>query len=185
MKTFTSKVFGEGDPSNLFLEKWAPTIYSVVYESLGPYGTEPHPIILPMSDGFHLSGATASFNMVTGQVTLSPETRGDWGRILEKITHEFVHGSLSNFPDGDPFYEEGQVDYLTFLLAHCPIWGTYRQLMIEAAKKNIETRWHRSYIASTDYDRKRWAGGLYARLAYGPELIGRLRRKKEEGDFTW
>jgi hypothetical protein len=182
---FESIVFGGHDLWDRFIEMWTVVIYDVVAEALGEYGTEPGSLIIPMSEGFHLSGATASFNMGTGQVTLSPSVHGSAGTILEKLTHEFIHGSLSQFPEGDPFYEEGQVDYATFLLAHCPVWGVHREAMIEAAKFNIDKRFTRAQQTDTDYDRKRWSGGMYARLVYGKNLIGRLRMKKMEGDFTW
>lgn len=170
---------------NQFIEEWTPVIYATVQEALGPYGTEPLPNILPMGEGFHMAGATASFNMVSGQVTLSPAVKGDPGRILEKLTHEFMHGSLSQFPEGDCFYEEGYVDYGTWVLAHCPIWGPLRQPMIDAAARNIAQRRERAFLDLSDWDRKRWAGGIYASQAFGPHHLGRLRQRKLEGNFTW
>jgi hypothetical protein len=164
-----------------------PRIHVFVEDALGPYGTEPLPIILPMSDGMHIAGATASFHMETGQVTLCPSTAGNPGQILEKLVHECTHGSLAKFPDGggDPFMEEGYVDYMTWVMAHAPIWEPYRESMVKAAALNIEIRRERAMKDQSDYDRKRWAGGLFAAVAKGPMMIGSYRMKKMEGDFTW
>lgn len=170
---------------NTFVEAWTPVIYDFVGQALGPYGREPLPEILAMADGEHSAGATASFHPGTGQVQLSGSVEGKTGQTLEKLTHEFIHGSLALFPEGDPFYEESQTDYSTWLLAHAPVWGQHRASMIEAAAFNIRMRRDRAFKVGSDYDRKRWAGGVYAMLAYGPLLISRLKRKKIEGDLIW
>lgn len=183
-KTFVSRVFQ--DPQwNAFVEQWAPTIHGFVQNALGPYGREPHGVIVPLSDAAHAAWATASFNPATGQVCLSDATAGNPGQILEKLTHEMVHGSLNDFPEGDPFYEEGQVDYSVWVLAHAPVWGEHREAMIQAAEYNIAQRRERAFSTGTDYDRKRWAGGVYAMYAKGPFIIASLRSKKQEGDFSW
>jgi hypothetical protein len=183
-RQFKSRVFG-GNEWDQFLELWAPRIHAFVEEALGPYQVEPLPDILPMSTGMHVAGATASFHPLTGQVTLSPSVAGKPGMILEKITHEFVHGSLAHFPEGDPFYEESVVDYMTWVMAHAPCWEPYRDAMIEAAEFNIRHRRERAFKSTNDYDRKRWAGGVFAMLAYGPLIVGRFRNKKLCGDLTW
>jgi hypothetical protein len=138
-----------------------------------------------MADGMHSAGATASFNPMTGQICLSTSVSGKPGQTLEKLTHEMIHGSLAAFPEGDPFYEESYVDYSVWVMAHAPAWNPYRDAMIEAAAFNIKFRRERALATNTDYDRKRWAGGVYAMLAYGPFIIARLRNKKLEGDLTW
>ncbi len=180
---FRSEVFGNSWDS--FAEEWLPKIYTFVSEALAGMGTEPLRTILPMSAGMHAAWASASFNPLTGQVTLSPSTAGNPGLILEKLTHELVHAALSEFPEGDPFYEEGYVDYGTWLLAHAPLWNNHRAGMIAAAEKNIELRRERAMKSLSEYDQKRWAGGVYANAAYGPLLINRLRMRKLEGNFTW
>ena len=116
-KKFVSRVF-EKPEYNQFVEEWLPKIHGFLIEALGPFGTEPLPTILPMNDGSHMSGATASFEMVSGQVTLCPSVEGNPGQILEKLTHELVHGSYSKFPSDDVFYDEGFVDYSTWTLVH-------------------------------------------------------------------
>ncbi len=183
-RTFVCRIF---QPEwNSFVEAWAPIIYDFVGHALGPYGTEPQPEILKMADGMHSAGATASFDMLTGQVQLAGSVEGKPGQTLEKLTHEFTHGSLSRFPEGDgPFYEEGFVDYSVWVMAHAPIWGDLREDMINAAAFNIAMRRDRAMLDQSDYDRKRWAGGLFASLARGPFIIGALRQKKLEGNFTW
>ena len=180
---FHSHVFNSAWDS--FVEEWTPKIYSFVQNALGPYGTEPLPDIQPMSDGMHSAGATASFSPQTGQVTLHASVEGRPGQILEKLTHEFTHGSWSKFPEGDPFYEEGYVDFTTWVFAHAPIWGQYRPQMVRAAEFNIKMRRERGMKAISDWDNKRWLGGLHASLAYGPFLVARMRQKKFENNFTW
>jgi hypothetical protein len=183
LKPFESKVFGnEWDG---FVEVWAPIIHDFVMQALGPYGREPLPVILPLPDAAHAAWATASFDPMSGQVRLSSSVAGSPGTILEKLTHEMTHGSLNDFPEGDPFYEEGQVDYTVWLLAHAPVWKEHREAMIVAAEYNIAQRRYRALRIGTDYDRKRWAGGLHAMYAYGPFNVARLRAKKLAGDLTW
>jgi len=133
----------------------------------------------------HMSGATASFNMSTGQIQICSSVEGNPGQTLEKLTHELVHGSLAQFPSEDCFYDEGEVDYATWVLAHAPIYKQFRQQTIDAAAFNIKMRRERAFTTGNDYDRKRWAGGVYAMMAYGPLTIARLRNKKAEGNFTW
>lgn len=170
---------------NAFVETWAAKAYAFIWHALGPYGKEPLPEIIRMPDGFHSSGATASFHPGTGQITLAEVVVNNPGQTMEKLTHELIHASLALFPEGDPFYEEGTADYSTFIMAHAPYWEPYRDVMIEAAAHNIETRRERAFSTHTDYDCKRWAGGLYASMAYGPFIIARLRQKKQAGDYTW
>jgi hypothetical protein len=182
-RRFTCHIFG--NEWDQFVEQWAPKIYDFVGHALGPYGMDPLPEILPMPDGQHTAGATASFDPGTGQVRLSSSVGGKAGQTLEKLTHEFTHGSLAKFPEGDPFYEEGFVDYSVWVMAHAPVWEPYRQEMIEAAAFNIKTRRERAMLDLSDWDRKRWAGGLYASLSRGPFIISSLRHRKAENNFTW
>lgn len=182
-RRFTSRVFG--GPWDAFVEAWAPKIHAFVLGALGPYGTEPKDVILPLADPDHASGATASFQPGSGQVRLSPVAKDLPGMTLEKLTHEFLHGSLAQFPEGDPFYEEGYVDYSVWVLAHAPVWGEHREAMIQAAAYNIAQRRDRAMKGISDWDRKRWAGGTYAMLAKGPWIIAELKMKKAEGTFTW
>lgn len=182
-KTFRSHVFESQWDS--FVERWAPRIHAFVEEALGPYGTEPMSDIIRLPDGMHAAGATASFDLLSGQITLHPSTEGKPGTILEKLTHEMIHGSYSQFPQGDMFYDEGAVDYTTWLLAHAPVWGDLREHMILAAEHNIAMRRERAFKDSSDYDRKRWAGGLFVSQVHGPLYISRMRARKLEGNFTW
>lgn len=182
-KQFTCTVFGSSWDG--FVVQWMPTLYTLVAEALGPYGREPLQNVQKLSDGMHMSGATASFDMGTGQVSVCSSVEGNAGQTLEKLTHELIHGSLAQFPSVDPFYDEGFVDYSTWLLAHSPAYGTYRQQTIDAAAFNIAMRRERAMKNLSDYDRKRWAGGVFANFALGPMLLHRLRMKKAEGDFTW
>jgi|SRR5688572_1171005 len=175
-----------GDPWDQFIEHWAPVCHAFVQEALGPYATEPLPVILPLSDAAHSAGANASFESGTGQVRLSASVvRGKPGITLEKLTHEFTHGALDAFPDGDMFYVEGYVDYSVWVMAHAPMWGMYRQSMIEAAAFNIKCRRDRALRDLSDYDRKRWAGGLFCSTMHGPWIISKLRMRKAEGNLQW
>lgn len=174
------------DHWNEFVELWAPRIHAFVEEALGPYGTEPKQEILALADGFHMACANASFDLMSGQIRLGTHLVDQPGATLEKLTHEMIHGSLSKFPEGDPFYEEGMAaDYGTWILAHAPIWEPYRLETIKAAADNIRNRRERALKTGTDYDRKRWAGGLYAMTAFGPYMIAMLRQRKMEGNLTW
>jgi hypothetical protein len=170
---------------NAFVEEWLPIIYDFVGHALGPYGREPLPEILQMPDGQHSAGATASFEPANGQVRLCSSVEGKPGQTLEKLTHEFIHGSLALFPEGDAFYEEGAVDYSVWVLAHAPIWGEHRPAMVDAAAFNIRMRRERAMLDLSDWDRKRWAGGLYFAMSRGPFVIGSFRHKKAEGNYTW
>ncbi len=181
-RNFTSEVFG--GPWDAFVAEWAGVIHDFVGAALGPYGTEPKPTIIPLHDGQHAAGATASFDSL-GQVRLSSSVEGRPGITLEKITHEFIHGSLSQFPEDDGFYTEGFVDFSTWVLAHAPVWGEHRRDMIDAAATNIANRRERAMRDISDWDRKRWAGGLFCSMAHGPYIIARLQRRKAEGNFTW
>jgi hypothetical protein len=96
-----------------------------------------------------------------------------------------IHASLAEFPDDDGFYTEGVVDYSTWVMAHAPYWGPHREAMIKAAADNIRNRRERAMRTDSDYDRKRWAGGIYAATAYGPYVITRYRQRKIEGNFIW
>jgi len=183
-QTFSCDVFD--DPEwNDFVELWAPRIHKFVEHALGPYGTEPKPNILKVSDGFHSSGANASFNIVTGQIRLANTLGGKPGVLLEKLTHEMIHGSLSKFPEGDPFYEEGWVDYTVWVMAHAPCWEPYNEDMLAAASNNIKVRRERAMKTNSDYDRKRWTGGFYASVAFGSHIVAMLRMKKEEDNLVW
>jgi len=171
---------------NHFIEEWAPKCYNFVAQALGPYQQEPMQEILAIHDGAHSGGANASFQPDNGQVRLSPSiVEGKPGTTLEKLTHEFMHASLAGFPEGDPFTEEGAVDYSVWVMAHAPFWGQYQQEMIDAAAYNIECRRDRAMKDLSEYDRKRWAGGLFYSLAYGPWIVTRLKLRKAEGNFTW
>ena len=182
-KQFKSLVFNSD--WDKFVEEWTPKIYHYLLGALGPFGREPLPTILPMSDGQHMSGATASFDMESGQVRLCPSVEGNPGQTLEKLTHEFTHGSYALFPSEDCFYDEGYVDFSVWLLAHAPVYGEYRQQMIDAAAYNIKMRRERAMKNLSDYDRKRWAGGCFADMFFGPQILHHMKMKKSEGDYTW
>jgi hypothetical protein len=128
----------------------------------------------------------ASFDLMSGQIRLGTHMVDQPGATLEKLTHEMLHGALSQFPnDDDGYYTEGYVDYSTWVLAHAPIWGEHRDAMIQAAADNIRNRRERALKTGNDYDRKRWSGGLFAMTAFGPYIISMLRQRKAEGNFTW
>lgn len=170
-----------------FIEQWATRCYGFLLDALGPFQKEPQPIILTVSDGAHSSGANASFSPDTGQICLCPTyVEGKPGVTLEKLLHEMTHASLNDFPDvGDPFYEEGYVDYSVWVMAHAPIWGEHREAMIEAAAYNIKCRRDRALRDLSDYDRKRWAGGLFCATMHGPWIISKLHMAKVEGNLHW
>lgn len=175
-----------GNEWDRFIEQWAGVCYAFVGEALGGYHTEPLPEILPLSAPAHTSGANASFDPMTGQVRLCPSiVEHKPGITLEKITHEFMHGALAGFPEGDPFMEEGYVDYSVWVMAHAPIWKPWGQAMVQAAAFNIACRRDRALRNLSDYDRKRWAGGLYASTAIGPWIVTYLKTRKMEGNLTW
>lgn len=180
---FTCRVFNS--PWDQFVDLWAPRIFTFVGHALGPYAVPPLPLIKKMPDGQHSAGATASFEPATGQVRLATSVEGKAGQTLEKLCHEFVHGSLAGFPDDDGFATEGYVDYSVWVMAHAPTWDPYREQMIEAAAFNISQRRDRAMLNQTDWDRKRWAGGLFASLAMGPHIVSQFRMKKAEGNFRW
>lgn len=180
---FRCRIFGS--EWNAFVEEWATKSFIFVGHALGPYGRQPLPEILPLPDGMHSAGATASFDMNSGQMCLSSSVEGKVGQTLEKLTHELTHASLAQFPEGDPFYEESVVDYSVWVMAHAPLWGEHRDPMIDAASFNIRMRRDRALHTHTDYDAKRWMGGLFASLTYGPYIISRLRMKKQSGDYSW
>lgn len=180
---FICKVFNSD--WDRFVEIWTPKIYNYLLGALGPFGTEPLPTILPLTDGQHMSGATASFHMLNGQIHLCSSVEGNPGQTLEKLTHELVHGSYAKFPSEDCFYDEGYVDFSTWVLAHSPTYGEYRQQTIDAAAFNIKMRRERAMKNLSDYDRKRWAGGTFASMFYGPMILNYMKMKKAEGDFTW
>lgn len=175
-----------GNEWDRFIEKWASVCYAFVHEALGGYHTEPQSEILALSDPSHTSGANASFELFTGQVRLCPSiVEHKPGITLEKLTHEFTHGALAGFPEGDPFMEEGYVDYSVWVMAHAPVWNPWGRDMVEAAAFNIKCRRDRALRNLCDYDRKRWAGGLYASTTFGPWIIHYLKTKKLEGNLTW
>lgn len=175
----------KSDEWNSFAEHWATIIYGFLNEALGPMGQEPLPDILPMSDGHHAAWATASFQPETGQICISDSIEGRPGQTIEKLMHEMTHASLAEFPQGDSFYEEGFVDYSVWVMAHAPIWAQYRGAVIDAAAYNIAQRRDRALKQVSDWDVKRWAGGLYANITHGPFIVSRLKAKKMEGNFTW
>jgi len=185
--TFTCDICNS--PWDRFIEQWAGRCYTFLTQALGQFHKEPLPNILPLSDGAHSSGANASFEPASGQIRLSPSiVEGKPGITLEKVLHELTHASLADFPEGlgnDPFFEEGYVDYSVWVMAHAPVWGTYRKAMIDAAAYNIKCRRDRAMRGLSEYDAKRWAGGLYAAQAYGPWIVTKLAFRKREGNLTW
>jgi hypothetical protein len=181
---FTTEICG--NEWDRFIEEWATKCYVFVAEALGPYQQEPRSEILAIHDGAHSGGANASFQPDNGQIRLSASiVEHKPGTTLEKLTHELVHASLAGFPEGDPFTEEGAVDYSVWVMAHAPIWEPFRTEMIEAAAFNIECRRDRAMRDLSDYDRKRWAGGLFYNMAHGPWIVPRLKLRKAEGNFFW
>lgn len=181
---FTSSICGSD--WDRFIELWAPKCYTFVAQALGPYAREPQCQILGIHDGAHSSGVNASFQPDNGQIRLAASViENQPGTTLEKLTHELVHASLAAFPEGDPFYEEGFVDYSVWVMAHAPIWGEYQEDMVRAAAFNIECRRDRAMRDLADYDRKRWAGGTFCAFAHGPWIVARLRTRKTEGNLTW
>lgn len=183
-KRFVCRAFKSAE-WNQFTEEWASRSYVFVANAFGGYQKEPRTEIIPMHDGAHSAGANASFDPSTGQITLSSVLEGNPGCTLEKITHELTHAALADFPEDLGFHTEGYVDYSVWVMAHAPAWEPFRNQMIDSAAFNIETRRDRALRDGSDWDKQRWAGGLYANLAYGPYVIPRLRQKKAEGDFTW
>jgi hypothetical protein len=183
--TFTSRICDNA--WDRFIEKWAGICYGFVGEALGHYGKEPLGTILTIPDGAHTAGANASFEPGSGQIRLSPSVvEGKAGITLEKLTHELTHASLHDFPDNDDvFYTEGFVDYSVWVMAHAPIWGAYRREMIDAAAFNIACRRDRALKDLSDYDRKRWAGGLFCATMHGPWIIAKLKMRKLEGNLQW
>lgn len=173
-------------PWDMFIEQWAPVCYTFVAQALGPYAVEPLPNILALHDGAHSGGANASFQPSNGQIRLSASVvDGQPGITLEKLTHELTHAALADFPEGDMFYEEGFVDYSVWVMAHAPIWGRYQADMVKAADFNIRCRRDRALKDLCDYDRKRWAGGLFCSLTHGPWILSRLKIRKAEGNLSW
>ena len=174
------------DDWDRFIEKSAHKCHAFLQECLGPFQMEPLPTILPIEDGFHSAGANASFEPSTGQIRLCADyVRGKAGTTLEKICHEMVHASLNNFPENDPFYEEGFTDYSVWCIAHAPHWEPNRDEMIQAAAHNIAMRRDRAMRNLSDYDRKRWAGGLFCAMAHGPWILSKLRMAKAEDNLQW
>lgn len=182
---FTSNVCGGWSHWDLFIEHWASVCYTFVQQALGPYAIEPLLTIEPLTDGDHSAGANASFQS-NGQIRLHPSVvEKNPGATLEKLTHELTHAALADFPEGDPFYEEGFVDFGVWVMSHASIWGEFREDMKRAANFNIECRRDKALKDLSDYDRKRWAGGLFCSLTHGPWIISRLKTRKIEGNFTW
>jgi hypothetical protein len=181
---FESKICGNN--WDRFIERSAYKCYVFIHECLGPFQKEPSPNILPIEDPFHAAGANASFQPSNGQIRLCKDyVEGRPGTTLEKVCHELLHANLNDFPEGDPFYEEGQVDYSVWVMAHAPYWGRYRDDMIRAAAHNIAMRRDRAMKDLSDYDRKRWAGGLFCSTVHGPWILSKLRMRKDEGNLTW
>lgn len=171
---------------NSFVETWAPKCYSFVSQALGGYPQEPKTEILAIPEGYHAAGVNASYQPDNGQIRLvASVVEGNPGAILEKLTHELTHAALANFPEGDAFYEEGFVDYSVWVMSHAPAWGIHQQAMQDAAEFNITCRRNRALQDTADYDRKRWAGGLYCSLVHGPWIIGRLKMRKDAGELIW
>lgn len=183
-KVFTCTLFG--NEWDNFVVTWAPKCYKFVQEALGPYAKEPLSDILAITDAQHSAGINAAFSPDNGQIWIHPSSlESRPGTILEKLTHELIHASLAAFPEGDSFSEEGAVDYSVWVLAHAPLWEPYRKEMVAAAAYNIECRKDRALKDISDYDRKRWAGGLFYSLAYGPWIIPLLKARKAEGKLIW
>jgi hypothetical protein len=181
---FVCRIYGNDWDS--FVSTWASTCYDFVRDALGPYQKEPLPEILNLSDALHASGANASFHPDTGQICLSRSVTDHLpGITLEKLTHELTHASLADFPEGDMFYEEGFVDYMVWVMSHAPTWGEHQIAMKSAASFNIKCRQDRAKHDLSDYDRKRWAGGVYCSHMHGPWIIARMRTRKAEHNFTW
>lgn len=175
-----------GDPWDRFIEEAAAKCYVFIQECLGEFHQQPQPTILAINAPTHSSGANASFQPDNGQIRLCVDyVRGKTGTTLEKVCHELTHANLNNFPEGDSFYEEGYVDYSVWVMAHAPYWGEHRQAMIEAAAHNIAVRRDRALRDLSDYDRKRWAGGLFCSAMHGPWILSKLRMRKIEGNLTW
>jgi len=175
-----------GDPWDRFIEAAATKCYAFILECLGEFHQQPQPIILDIDAPSHSAGANASFQPDNGQIRLCVDyVRGKAGTTLEKVCHELTHANLNNFPEGDPFYEEGFTDYSVWCMAHAPYWGEHRQAMIDAAAHNIAVRRDRALRDLSDYDRKRWAGGLFCSAMHGPWILSKLRMRKIEGNLTW
>ena len=86
-KRFVCRAFQNPD-WNAFTEEWASKAYVFVGNAFGGFQTEPMVEIIGMHDGAHSGGANASFNLGSGQITLSGVMEGKAGLTLEKITHE-------------------------------------------------------------------------------------------------
>jgi hypothetical protein len=171
---------------NSFVETWAPKCYAFVSQALGGYPQEPKTEILAIPEGYHASGVNASYQPDNGQIRLVASiVEGQPGATLEKLTHELIHSALASFPEGDPFYEEGFVDYSVWVMSHAPAWGTFQKAMQTSAEFNIECRRDRALRDTSDYDRKRWAGGLFCSLTHGPWIVSRLKMRKDAGEFVW
>lgn len=183
-KQFVSKICG--NEWDRFIEEWAGKCHAFLEQALGPFPRQPRPEILGIPDGYHSAGVNASFQPDNGQIRLvASVVDGRPGTTLEKLLHELTHASLVDFPEGDPFYEESVVDYSVWIMAHAPVWEPYRAEMIKAAAFNIECRRDRAMRDLSDYDRKRWAGGVFCALVHGPWIITKLKARKEEGDLRW
>jgi hypothetical protein len=174
------------DGYDRFVEQCANLAYTFVGNVYAGFDVEPLRDIGKIADADHVGGANASFHPATGQICLCPTyVEGRPGRVLEKLTHELTHAALDGFPEGDPFYEEGFVDFSVWVLAHAPVWGEHRQAMIDSAAENITLRRERALRDLCDYDRKRWAGGVFAAEMHGPMLPIKLRMRKIEGTRQW
>jgi hypothetical protein len=175
-----------GNEWDRFIEQAAGMCFTFIQDCLGPFQRMPRPVILTIEDGFHSAGANASFEPGTGQVRLCADyIQGRPGTTLEKVCHELTHASLNDFPEGDPFYEEGFVDYSVWVMSHAPWWGDDRESMIQAAAHNIAMRRDKATRDLSDYDRKRWAGGLFCSTVHGPWVLSKLRMAKAEGNLQW
>lgn len=172
---------------NLFVESWAAKIHPMLLDVLGPYGTEPHPHILPLNVmALGKVAPSASFDMDSGQIQLTPAMEGDAGRTLEKLTHEMVHGSLANFPSEDEFFDEGFVDFSVLLLSEQPVYGDLGPLMKRSAQQNLARRIKMGMAPNaTRYDFRRASGAIHAKLTYGHGLIEHLRNQKLNQTFEW
>lgn len=181
---FTSSVCGS--QWDLFIASWMNKSYIFVEQSLGAYQKQPKKHVLPLHDSKYTSGVNACYNPSDGQIRLSRlAVEGESGVTLEKITHELIHASLSDFPEGDPFYEEGAVDYMVLVMAHSPFWEPYRSAMVTAARRNLELRRDRALKTRTDYTAKRWYGACFMAETYGPWIVERFREKKLTGELVW
>lgn len=167
------------------VERFAPICADIVVDRLGDWGTIPLEIIEPLENHLHTKlGVNASFDLLSGQISLHPYMDGDLGTTLEKLTHEMVHGALSQFPQEDEFYDEGYVDYSVLILSRTGLYREFGKSMERAARYNLS---HRAQLAKGEdtYHHRRWAGARHAHHRYGDQILNVLKDKKTDRDFNW